>query len=59
MIRLARSCGSPRIVIIAVCGSTDTSAGQKALDAGALAFFRKPFSPFAIHTKLEALLAEA
>jgi DNA-binding response OmpR family regulator len=59
LIRLARTCGSSRIVIIAVSGSTDTEAGQKALDAGANAFFRKPFSPFEIRTRLESLLAEA
>jgi DNA-binding response OmpR family regulator len=55
LIRLARA-RSQTMAIIAVSGTPDRDAGKRALEAGANAFFAKPFSPVALRAKLEVLL---
>ncbi len=54
LVRLARSV--PAIVISA---ATDPTIESKALSAGAVAFFPKPFSPSAVRKKVEELLKES
>jgi len=56
---IGRVRGEPRfrtIPILAVSAVADPSAPQAALDSGANAFFRKPFSPGAVRRKLEELI---
>jgi CheY-like chemotaxis protein len=42
--------------IVAISAATDPAAPQAALDSGANAFFKKPFSPGAVRRKLEELM---
>lgn len=45
-----------RIPIIVISGETDPEAPARSLQAGADAYFGKPFSPTLVKRKLEALL---
>lgn len=45
-----------RLPILMISGDTDPLLSQKALAAGADAFFPKPYSPSAVRRKLEKLL---
>jgi CheY-like chemotaxis protein len=48
-----------RIPLVVVSAETDPLAGERALAAGADAFFPKPFSPALLRTKLEELIDAA
>lgn len=45
-----------KLPVFLITGDSDPDVERKALDAGATAFFRKPYSPAAVRRTLEALL---
>ncbi len=45
-----------RLPVLVISGTGDHDVAARALQAGAAAFFSKPFSPLAVRQKLEALL---
>lgn len=45
-----------RMLVLLITGSPDQEAEERALQAGADGFFRKPFSPTALREKVLALL---
>lgn len=58
--RLRESSGSrPRLPVIVISAETDPDAGERALAAGADAYFPKPFSPAVLRTRIEELIHAA